>query len=216
MNNFAIWTTILSNDSALNEEEPLAFSGSVISKLSPASHSSSLSSSLVNPMYKLKSLLYPPKVENYPLSTVLQCSSCMCDIQLWDNLYLNRTLEGSHSSVVVSGNDISLISVPTGSGAYSNASTPSSKSPGSCETAFIYSLKCGEKPYRKSGRDPIKELKVVELLLASLSTSTRYNRNNQGATSSTASVFKDRQVNRSQQSFNPSSAKYRKNPFTNI
>lgn len=144
-----------------------------------------LPGSLANPMYKLKSLLYPPKLShsNYPLSSVLSCSFCMCDLHFWTNLYLRRTLNLPSPLIVgLSAGDIVI-----------KPNTPSSATPSPAESIlegrFLYpqSSSLYKPKYFAIGRDPTRELKVVELLLAAVSSSTRYRRHSPGMSTSAPS-----------------------------
>jgi hypothetical protein len=174
-----VWETLLSceDDSDSEENNMSVFQRKTHSPSIAISHSH-ISSSFSNPMYKLKSLLYPPKLStnrnNYPLSNVLRCSSCMCDLDFWTNVYLSRTLNTPSPLV---GLSVDIVKV---SKEQTNTNTPNSASPAdSIQGKFLYpqqQTSSNKSKYFSMGRDPTRELKVVELLLAAVSSSTRYQR----------------------------------------
>ncbi|CAG7835584.1 unnamed protein product [Allacma fusca] len=133
---------------------------------------------LINPMYKIRGLLYPPTRDGQNNPYLLACSSSMCDVQLWTSLYLNRTLESVPAVGMASGGISSPIALkpnepyfPTAS--KQRASSTSSSSPMET-TSFIYNTEASK---AKTGPDSTTELKLVDILLSTLTSANRYHRN---------------------------------------
>ncbi|CAL8069437.1 unnamed protein product [Orchesella dallaii] len=157
---------------------------------------------LLNPFFQVKSLLstsssssrnlhlmgsqqHPNSGISNNTHVLSSCSAVMCDIVFWENLYLHRTLETT-PMIVTSGeglvNSDPLIPQMSASPLDSSPSpSPSSK--------FYFPLPALQDTYhqrRRPGRDTVAELNTVEELLASLSATTRFQRN---ASSSTTALL---------------------------
>jgi len=157
-------------------------------------------------MYRLKGILNTTTLKRGSRSqarTMLQnCCSSMSEIQLWDALYLNRSQEPV--SIITNGHGPHQLSISSPVPFLKNiSSSPLPKTPnsrGSSASAsvivprslnqssvFLFSSNASiadaHTPTSRAGvgRDPLTEFKLVDLLLAIHSRSTRYPRPGQGA-----------------------------------
>jgi len=153
----------------------------------------------------------------------------MGDLEFWDTLYLNRTLETTPKVGMRFDDRVSKPFFAAERYSSSSTPTPTSKSPDTVESTFVYPPRRLESNASISlpesldmlarGRDSLRELKLIESLLEVFTTTTKYTRSVSSAGIRSGHNSKSGGSSSSSHSASPGvvskvGGRFRKNPFS--